>query len=92
MPRPRLPRKIAYVPEVTFYKPQGVPLNILKIVELTHEELEAIRLKHVEGFDQIHAAKIMATSQSTFQRILNSAHKKMSYALVSGHAIKILYS
>ena len=62
----------------------------LKIVELTTEEVEALRLKNVKNFDQIKAAKIMKTSQSTFQRILSSAYKKISRALIEGSAIKIV--
>ena len=90
MPRPRLCRKIALSPDVTFYKPQGIPLRELKTVELTHEEWEALRLKQVEDLDQIAAAEKMKTSQSTFQRILSSAQKKVAQAIVNGYAIKIL--
>jgi predicted DNA-binding protein (UPF0251 family) len=90
MPRPRLNRKINFNPDVTFYKPQGVPLRFLDIVDLTLEELEAIRLKNVEGLSQIECAKKMVTSQSTFQRILASAYNKISEALVNGKAIKII--
>ncbi|MCK9641495.1 MAG: DUF134 domain-containing protein [Prolixibacteraceae bacterium] len=90
MPRPRLNRKINFNPDVTFYKPQGVPLRFLDIVDLTLEELEAIRLKNVENLNQIECAKKMMTSQSTFQRILTSAYNKISGALVNGKAIKII--
>ena len=90
MPRPRLYRKIALNPKVTFYKPQGVPLRSLEAVELSCEEWEALRLKNVEGLDQSNSARKMQTSQSTFQRILSAAHKKISRALVEGKAIKII--
>ncbi len=89
MPRPRLCRRIGSTPEVTFYKPQGIPLNSLKIIELTHEEWEALRLKHTEELDQIESAKKMGTSQSTLQRILSLAQKKLGQAIVKGFAIKI---
>ncbi len=62
----------------------------LSVIELTHEEVEALRLKNVEGLDQTECAKIMHTSQSTFQRILTSAYKKVSRAIVGGMAIKIV--
>lgn len=65
-------------------------MRSLGIVELTFEEAEALRLKNVEGLTQVGAAKKMDTSQSTFQRILSSAYKKMSEALVEGKAIKIV--
>jgi len=90
MPRPYLRRKINSIPGVTFYKPQGIPMHILKTVEVTLEEWEALRLKDVENLDQTDAAKKMNTSQSTFQRILTRAHKKISFALVHCMAIKIV--
>jgi len=90
MPRPRLTRRIGSNPNVTFYKPQGIPLSSLQVVELTHEEWEALRLKHTEGLSQIESAKKMATSQSTLQRILTSAQKKLGTAIVKGSAIKII--
>lgn len=90
MPRPRLFRRIQLNPNVTFYKPQGVPLRDLKVAELTLEEWESLRLKNVEGLSQTQSAEKMNTSQSTFQRIYSSAQKKISTAIVNGMAIKIL--
>jgi len=90
MPRPRLCRRIRFDPDIIYFKPQGVPMQFLKIVELTAEELEALRLKNIKGFEQIKAAEKMNTSQSTFQRILSSAYKKITEALVEGKAIKII--
>ncbi len=89
MPRPRLRRRIQLNPKITFYKPQGVPLRFLEVVTITHEEWESLRLKHSEGLDQIESAKKMNTSQSTLQRILASAQKKLGKAIVKGYAIKI---
>jgi uncharacterized protein len=62
---------------------------MLDKVELTLEELEAIRLKNIEGLEQTEASRKMKTSQSTFQRILASAYFKISDALINGKAIKI---
>jgi predicted DNA-binding protein (UPF0251 family) len=59
-------------------------------VELSAEEAEALRLKHVKGMEQTKAAKEMKISQSTFQRILASAAKKISEAIVYGRTIKIM--
>jgi len=89
MPRPRLYRKIKFQPKTTYFKPQGVPMRFLEVVELTREEAEALRLKNVKDFDQKKAAKKMNTSQSTFQRILSSAYKKISEAIIKGKAISI---
>lgn len=73
-----------------FFKPQGIPLCDLQIVELTIEEVEAYRLRHIFDLEQIEAAKKIGTSTSTYQRILNSAYKKIADALINGKAIKII--
>jgi len=88
--RPRLSRRIHFNPKVDYFKPQGVSLRAFDVVELTEEEAEALRLKNIEDLDQIECAKLMKTSQSTFQRILASAYKKISQAIVNGQAIRIL--
>ena len=89
MPRPRLCRRTRFNPNVTYFKPQGVPMRFLDVVELTTEEMEAYRLRHINDLEQTEAAKKMNTSQSTYHRILYSAYKKIADALVNGKAIKI---
>ncbi|HBR80421.1 MAG: hypothetical protein UX09_C0032G0008 [Candidatus Uhrbacteria bacterium GW2011_GWE2_45_35] len=90
MPRPRLCRKIEFNPEITYFKPQDVPMRELQVIELSPEEIEAFRLRHIKDLEQKTAAKKMKTSQSTYQRILNSAYKKIAEALINGKAIKII--
>jgi len=87
--KPRKCRKVEFEPSVFYFKPQGVPLRFLDEIELSAEELEALRLKNMEELDQIEAAEKMHTSQSTFQRILSSAYKKVTTALIEGKAIKV---
>ena len=89
MPRPRLCRRVRFNPNITYFKPQGVPMRDLEVIELTTEEVEALRLKNVKNLDQAKCAKMMKTSQSTFQRILSSAYKKITQALIEGKAIEI---
>ena len=88
--RPRKPRHILLDPKVESFKPRGIPQRLLQHVRLSHEELEALRLKNIEELDQVEAAAKMNTSQSTFQRVLTSAYKKISDALVNGKAIDIV--
>ena len=90
MVRPRLCRRIRFNPNVTYFKPRGVPMRSLETIELTIEEIEALRLKNIKNLSQIECAKKMKTSQSTFQRILSSAYQKTTEALVEGKAIKII--
>ncbi len=65
-------------------------MRFLEVVELTREEVESLRLKNIKNLDQVEAAKKMDTSQSTFQRILSSAYRKISKAIIEGKAIKII--
>jgi len=90
MVRPRLCRRIKFNPNVTYFKPQGVPMRYLEVIELTTEEAEALRLRNIKDLEQEEAAKRMNTSQSTYQRILSSAYKKITEALIEGKAIKII--
>jgi predicted DNA-binding protein (UPF0251 family) len=88
-PRPRLKRRINFNPHVTYFKPQGIPLKELEEIALSHEEMEALRLKDYLTLDQNQAAEKMKISQPTFHRILVEARKKVAKALIDGNAIKI---
>jgi len=88
--RPPLNRHIMFDPKVDYFKPRGIPLRILEEVELTAEEAECLRLKNIEELNQKKCAEKMKTSPTTFQRILSSAYKKMSDAIINGKAIKII--
>ncbi|KPJ71748.1 hypothetical protein AMJ50_00150 [Parcubacteria bacterium DG_74_3] len=89
MVRPIKPRRIFFDPNVTYFKPRAMPLSELEEVELRVDELESLRLCDFKNLDQTEAAKKMKVSQSTLQRILTSARKKVTEALVEGKAIKI---
>lgn len=89
MARPIKWRRIENVPIVPYFIPSnenvgGIPENILKL-----EELEAIRLKDLEGLDQSECAKRMEVSRPTFQRILLSAREIIADSLVNGKIIRI---
>ena len=61
----------------------------LEEVFLSKEEVEALKLKDFDGLGQVEAAEKMNTSQSTFQRILASARKKITEAMIQGKALRI---
>ncbi len=89
MARPTKWRKIENIPTVPYFIPSDkdvaeVPENILKL-----EELEAIRLKDMEGLEQGECAEKMGVSRPTFQRILLSAREKIADSLVNGKIIHI---
>lgn len=89
MTRPKKCRRIGFIPNVVYFKPAGIPMRFLDEICLSLEETEALRLKDIEGLDQIACAEHMNVSQPTVQRILESARKKISDALLNGKAIKI---
>jgi len=89
MTRPRMCRRLRFRAKAHYFKPQGIPMSLLEEVSLSREELEAIKLKDFDGLEQVAAAEKMNTSQSTFQRILSSARKKVAEVIVKGKALKI---
>lgn len=89
MARPTKWRKIENIPSIQYFVPSEtdiaeIPENILKL-----EELEAIRLKDLEGLEQGECAEKMEVSRPTFQRILISAREKIADSLVNGKIIHI---
>jgi len=80
---------VAFLPDVTYFKPAGIPLRALKEVQLSLEEAEAIRLKDLESLEQEQGAERMNISRPTFQRVLASARQKIADALLNGKAIRI---
>jgi predicted DNA-binding protein (UPF0251 family) len=89
MPRPPKSRRVAFLPEATYFKPAGIPLRVLDEITLSVEEAEAIRLKDLEGLAQAQGAEKMNISRPTFQRVLASARRKIADALLKGKAIRI---
>lgn len=89
MPRPCRCRRIRCSPDVNYFKPRGIPLDNLEEVNLTLDELEALRLADWEGKYQEDAAKQMDISRQTFGNIINSAHKKIADVLLHAKALKI---
>ena len=89
MTRPRMCRRLRFKPKAHYFKPQGIPMHELEEVILTKEEMEAVKLKDYDKLEQVEASEKMNTSQSTFQRILTSARKKIAQAITTGQAIKI---
>jgi uncharacterized protein len=89
MVKPRKRRKISRRPVRRFYKPAGIPMKNLQLVTLNFEEVEALRLKNLEGLNNHQAAQRMEISRATFQRILKLAYRKLALGLVYGRAIQI---
>ena len=85
MARPKLPRTVRCKCNCTCFSPDRKTSGEGVVVD--PDEFEAIKLYDVDNLDQIEAAKRMKISQPTFARILSSAHKKISTALINGQKI-----
>jgi predicted DNA-binding protein (UPF0251 family) len=87
MARPRVQYHIEFLVKIRTFRPVGA--RSADFVVLAPEEAEALRLKHLKQYDQSEAALFMGVSQSTFQRTLVSAHRKVAEALIEGKEIRI---
>lgn len=88
MARPKSHYHVGCCPDYSSYKPEGCACS--EVVEITMAEIESLRLKNLRDLDQTEAARHMGISQSTFQRILSSAHKKVSRAILEGAELRIV--
>lgn len=89
MVRPQKNRMIAFNPEVSYFKPRGIPMMKLNEVRLTVDEREAIRLADLLGLSHEQAGKKMGVSRATFGRIVQRGRKAIADALINGKAINI---
>lgn len=90
MGRPRCNFRVDCCPPYSTFKPEGFESS--EYVEITPEEIESLRLKNIKNLEQTEAARMMGVSQSTFQRVLTSAYKKVSEALIEGKELRIVPS
>ncbi|MFA9397201.1 MAG: DUF134 domain-containing protein [Clostridiaceae bacterium] len=89
MPRPIKWRRVEFLPENTYFIPINKPKCELEEIVLKIEELEAMRLKDIEGLNQEECAEKMHVSRQTFQNVIDIARNKVATALIEGKAINI---
>ncbi|MFA5069353.1 MAG: DUF134 domain-containing protein [Candidatus Omnitrophota bacterium] len=87
--RPKKTRWIDCHPGERCFRPLCKPKGLLEGIVLGLDELEALRLSYLEGYDQKRVSSRMRIHQSTISRILASARRKVTDALVNVKSIKI---
>jgi predicted DNA-binding protein (UPF0251 family) len=87
--RPKKTRWINCLPGERCFRPQCTDKTKLEGVILSSDEFEAMRLIHLEKWEQKDVAAEMKIHRSTVSRILTSAHKKITDALVNLKSIKV---
>ncbi len=89
MDRTRKCRMVKNPPKHNLFKPTGVAINDLEVINLTIDEFEAIRLADLEGLDQQEASERMGISRPTFTRLIQKARLKVATFLVESRGLNI---
>ena len=89
MPRCKKQRCCRLLENERIFKPTGIPLSEIDIIDIEIDELEAVRLCDYEGKSQIETAEIIGISRGTVQRLLNSGRRKILDGLLHLKAIKL---
>lgn len=90
MSRPRKCRRVCCLPESDLFGPFGNESEEKKMIIMSVEEYEAIRLIDLEEMTQEECAIKMSVARTTIQRIYNDARKKLADALVNGQMLQIM--
>ena len=88
--RKKIIRHIAKDHSNVCFKPCGIQGKYLEKIMLDTDEMEAIRLSDYEGLYHQECADKMGISRTTFSRVIQQAHKKVSDALLHGKAIVMM--
>ena len=89
MARPQKNRIVGYHPDISYFKPRGIPMMALEEVKLTVDEREAVRLADLLGLPHETAGEKMGVSRATFGRIVQRARHQIADALIHGKAINV---
>ena len=91
MPRPRKCRRVCAMPENQGFEPLGKQGECCgnKIVKMSIDEYETIRLIDWEKLTQVQCAEQMGIARTTVTGIYDSARTKLADALIHGKMLKI---
>ena len=87
--RPKKTRWVKCSAAQRLFKPQAKATGSKRIIVLSLDEFEAVRLLDHEHLSQVQAAKQMRVHRSTVSRIISSARAKIARALVDINTLKI---
>lgn len=89
MSRPPKRRLVKHRPRFFKFGPICNECTEVDTIEMTIDQLEAMRLADLECLSQEDAAESMKVSRQTFGRIIEQARKIVTDALINGKIIKI---
>ena len=82
-------RMVKHPPDNLYFRQMRDDILAGDQVILTLAEFESLRLKHYIMLKQEESAEKMGVSQPTFSRILDSAHQKVTQAIMEGKVIRV---
>lgn len=89
MKQPYRRRRINEPPRFLNFKPSGIPRSMLKKIEISLDEYEAIRLADYLQLEHEEAAQQVNISRPTFTRLIKSARHKVALAIIEGQELII---
>jgi len=89
MVRPQKNRLVSVNPDISYFKPRGIPMLDLEEVRLTIDEHEALRLADLLNLSHEDAGRRMGVSRATFGRIIQKARRAVADAIINARALKI---
>lgn len=87
--RARRSRFVRTSPAPLTFKPRGISMKSLEVVEVKVEEMEAIRLVDLLGMELKDAAESMKISRRTMSRDLKAGRRKVADMLVNGKGLVV---
>ena len=76
--------------DLNYFMPQQTKQTKLETVEITLNEIQAIKLMDVDGLKDKKCAKKMKISTDEFNKLIVNARKNIAVALLEGKVIKII--
>ena len=89
MREPYRKRRINVPPRFNNFKPSGVPRRFLKVIDLTLDEYESLRLTDYLQLEHLEASEKMNISRPTFTRLIEKARHKVAQTIVNGRELII---
>lgn len=87
MGRDKLKRTLQFKPQYKYFSSNKSDNE--ELIELLHEEMEALYLMDAKELYQADAAKEMGISRPTFANIIKNARQKVTMMLITGATLKI---
>lgn len=86
MARPRKHKRICYVPDIKDFNMNG---KDERVIDITVEEYETVRLIDYVGLTQQECAKQMQVARSTITAIYDNARYKISDSIINSKALRV---